>query len=142
MVVDADDRRAFAILTVNVLDENDNTPQFIVPTVEVSVSSDWQPGEPVLMVSQLCGDAGRREAWFLQWMQLKWLISNLSNTTDSWLFFTERGLSCFYAVFMRFVMCNSSTKRILSRGCLCVCVCVSAATCPQLSTREPQKLGS
>ncbi|VDK44590.1 unnamed protein product [Gongylonema pulchrum] len=42
--------------------------------------------------------------------------------------------------FMRFVLCNSSKKRILSRGCLCVCL--SAATCPRLSTREPQKLGS
>ncbi|VDN43591.1 unnamed protein product [Gongylonema pulchrum] len=29
-----------------------------------------------------------------------------------------------YIFIMRFVLCNSSTKRILSRGCLCVCLCV------------------
>lgn len=58
VAADADDRRAFATLTVNVLDENDNTPQFVAPTVEASVSAGSHPGESVLMVS----------VWLGQWL--------------------------------------------------------------------------
>ncbi|VDN18802.1 unnamed protein product [Gongylonema pulchrum] len=35
-----------------------------------------------------------------------------------------RELELTQVLFMRFALCNSSAKRILSRSCLCVCVCV------------------
>lgn len=50
MVTDAGDRRAFATLTLNVIDENDNIPQFISSNIEISVPVDSRPGESVLMV--------------------------------------------------------------------------------------------
>ncbi|OZC11535.1 hypothetical protein X798_01393 [Onchocerca flexuosa] len=58
MVTDAADRRAFATLTVNVIDENDNTPQFISSNIEISVPVDSRPGESVLMVFAFDDDVG------------------------------------------------------------------------------------
>ncbi|MCP9259219.1 BMA-PRK-1 [Dirofilaria immitis] len=58
MVIDASDRRAFATLTINVVDENDNTPQFISSNIETLVPADSHPGESVLMVFAFDYDVG------------------------------------------------------------------------------------
>ncbi|KAL4002923.1 Cadherin domain family protein [Acanthocheilonema viteae] len=50
MVTDTADRRGFATLTLNVIDENDNIPQFISSNIETSVPVDSRPGESVFMV--------------------------------------------------------------------------------------------
>ncbi|KJH45106.1 cadherin domain protein [Dictyocaulus viviparus] len=50
VVEDAVGRRAFSTLTVNVIDENDKSPVFVVPKYSVSVSSGIREGEAVLMV--------------------------------------------------------------------------------------------
>uniref|UniRef100_A0AAF5PQC7 Cadherin domain-containing protein n=2 Tax=Wuchereria bancrofti TaxID=6293 RepID=A0AAF5PQC7_WUCBA len=50
MVTDAGDRCAFATLTLDVIDENDNIPQFITSNIATSVPVNSRPGESVLMV--------------------------------------------------------------------------------------------
>ncbi|CAG9538889.1 unnamed protein product [Cercopithifilaria johnstoni] len=50
MVTDTGDRRAFAILILNIIDENDNIPQFILSNVEMSISVDSRLGESIFMV--------------------------------------------------------------------------------------------
>ncbi|VDK86986.1 unnamed protein product, partial [Litomosoides sigmodontis] len=58
MVSDASDQRAFATLTLNVIDENDNTPQFVSSNIEASVPVDSRPGETVFMVFAFDRDLG------------------------------------------------------------------------------------
>uniref|UniRef100_A0A915PC44 Uncharacterized protein n=1 Tax=Setaria digitata TaxID=48799 RepID=A0A915PC44_9BILA len=58
MVTDAGDRRAFAILTLNIIDENDNVPKFISSNIETSVPVDSRPGEAVLMMFAFDCDVG------------------------------------------------------------------------------------
>lgn len=53
MVTDASDQRAFAALTLNVIDENDNIPQFLLSNIEASVPVDSRPGESIFMVNCL-----------------------------------------------------------------------------------------
>lgn len=50
MATDSGDRRAFATLTLNVIDENDSIPQFISSNIEISVSVNSRLGESVFMV--------------------------------------------------------------------------------------------
>ncbi|VDN03543.1 unnamed protein product [Thelazia callipaeda] len=58
VVTDNDNRRAFAALTVNVIDENDNAPKFVSSSIETSVSANAQPGESVIMVFATDDDVG------------------------------------------------------------------------------------
>uniref|UniRef100_A0A0R3RJ46 Cadherin n=1 Tax=Elaeophora elaphi TaxID=1147741 RepID=A0A0R3RJ46_9BILA len=58
MVTDNGDRRAFATLTLYVIDENDNVPQFISSNIEMSVSVNARPGESVLMIFAFDYDVG------------------------------------------------------------------------------------
>ncbi|KAK6741188.1 hypothetical protein RB195_009193 [Necator americanus] len=51
MVEDAIGRRAFSTLTLNVIDENDSTPTFVVSKYSTSIAVNSREGEALLMVS-------------------------------------------------------------------------------------------
>ncbi len=51
LVSDAAGRRAFATLTLNVIDENDNTPKFVAKKYRASIASTAQHGDTIMTVS-------------------------------------------------------------------------------------------
>lgn len=50
VATDAVFHRTFAILSLNVLDENDNAPRFVTQNYESSIKADMQEGEVILIV--------------------------------------------------------------------------------------------